>query len=148
MSFRRPLVAAPPSSHAPARPRPRARDPPVAAPAADGPTGEAPVAWIGVALVTAFAAAISAVAADARWLAALGHAITARGGIPDGVPFAGAPTHGWHNVPVLAELIFGGLDSLAGARGLQVAQVAAVAIACCLVARRRAQARRRRSLDR
>ena len=88
-----------------------------------------------MALVTAFAAVISAVAADARWLAALGHEITARGGIPDGVPFASAPTQGWHNVPVLAELIFGGLDSLAGARGLQVAQVAAVAIACCLVAR-------------
>ena len=31
--------------------------------------------------------------------------------------------------------IFGGLDSLAGARGLQVAQVAAVAIACGLIAR-------------
>lgn len=96
-------------------------------------------------LVTAFAATISAVAADARWLAAMGHAITARAGIPDGVPFAGAPTHGWHNVPVLAELIFGGLDSIGGARGLQVAQVAAVAIACCLVA---ADARRRGAGDR
>jgi hypothetical protein len=94
----------------------------------------APVAWIGVALVAAFSAVISAVAADARWLAALGHAITARGGIPDGVPFASAPTHGWPNVPALAEVIFGALDSLGGARGLQVAQVAAVTIACALVA--------------
>jgi hypothetical protein len=102
------------------------------APERAGP--ELPVAWIGVAVVTAFAAVISAVAADARWLAALGHAITARGGIPDGVPFADAPTHGWQNVPALAELIFGGLDSLAGARGLQFAQVACVAIACSLVA--------------
>jgi hypothetical protein len=87
-----------------------------------------------VAFVAAFSAVISAVAADARWLAALGHAITARGGIPDGVPFASAPTHGWPNVPALAEVIFGALDSLGGARGLQVAQVAAVTIACGLVA--------------
>jgi hypothetical protein len=100
--------------------------------AAAGPA--LPVAWIGVAVVTAFAAVISAVAADARWLAALGHAITAGGGIPDGVPFADASTYGWQNVPARADLVFGGLDSLAGARGLQIAQVACVAVACCLVA--------------
>jgi hypothetical protein len=95
---------------------------------------EAPVAWVGVAIVAAFAALISAVAADARWLAALGHAIAGRGGIPDGVPFASASSHGWHNVPVLGELVFGGLDTLGGARGLQVAQVVAVTIAAGLVA--------------
>jgi hypothetical protein len=95
---------------------------------------ELPVAWIGVAVVTAFAAVISAVAADARWLAALGNAIIARGGIPDGVPFADASSHGWQNVPALAELVLGGLDSLAGARGLQIAQVACVGVAGCLVA--------------
>lgn len=139
VSFRHPLVSITAEPHArpgPVRPHGQAAPVPEDTPAPSaGAATPAPVAWIGVALVTAFAAAISAVAADARWLAALGHAITARGGIPDGVPFAGAPTQGWHNVPVLAELIFGGLDSLAGARGLQVAQVACVSIACCLIAR-------------
>ncbi|MEO9173874.1 MAG: hypothetical protein ABI317_00065, partial [Gaiellales bacterium] len=81
-----------------------------------------------------FTALISAVAADARWLVALGHEIVARGGIPQGVPFASASTRGWHNVPVLAELAFNGLYSLAGARGLQLAQVAAVLIACACMA--------------
>jgi hypothetical protein len=139
VSFRRQLLAISAAPHAPVRPATPYGPP---APASDdvagphaGSAGGAPVAWIGVAVVTAFASVISAVAADARWLAAMGHAITARGGIPDGVPFAGAPTHGWHNVPVLAELIFGGLDSLAGARGLQVAQIACVALACGVLAR-------------
>jgi hypothetical protein len=95
---------------------------------------ESPVSWIGVALVTVFVALISAVAADARWLVALGRAIVSQGGIPDGVPFASARTSGWHNVPVLAELIFNGLYSLAGARGLQLAQVLAVLIACTCMA--------------
>jgi hypothetical protein len=137
VSYRRPLVAITAAPSVPARPsapqQPSPARRPVAPPAKRA-APELPVSWLGVALVTAFAAAISAVAADARWLAAMGHAITARGGIPDGVPFATAPTHGWHNVPVLAELIFGGLDSLAGARGLQIAQVACVAVACALVA--------------
>jgi hypothetical protein len=106
---------------------------------------ELSVRWVGVALVTLFTAGISAVAADARWLAALGHTIAATHGIPDGVPFATAPTRGWHNVPVLAELVFAGLDSLAGARGLQVAQALAVAIACTLIA---LDARRRGAGDR
>ena len=139
MSFRRHLV---PITADPRPPRQAPRTLPVPEPVVEGPSAHserapartAPVAWVGVACVAAFSAVISAVAADARWLAALGHAITARGGIPDGVPFASAPTHGWPNVPALAEVIFGALDSLAGARGLQVAQVAAVTIACCLVA--------------
>jgi hypothetical protein len=138
VGYRRPLVAitaaprAPEHPRAPVKPAPRA--PKRAGSASDDVGAELPVAWIGVALVTAFATVISAVAADARWLAALGHAIARSGSIPDGVPFASAPTQHWHNVPALAELIFAGLDSLAGARGLQVAQVACVALACCLVA--------------
>jgi hypothetical protein len=95
---------------------------------------EAPVSWLGVALVGTFTALISAVAADARWLVELGHEIVVRGGIPRSVPFATASSRGWHNVPVLAELVFNGLYSLAGARGLQIAQVAAVLIACACMA--------------
>jgi hypothetical protein len=138
VGYRRPLVAITAEPRAPARPRvPSKRSPGApkrARSASDDVAPELPVAWIGVAIVTAFAAMISAVAADARWLAALGHAIVRSGGIPDGVPSASAPTQHWHNVPALAELLFGGLDTFAGARGLQIAQVACVALGCALVA--------------
>src|SRR5256886_10379650 len=80
-------------------------------------------AWFGpLELAVALGAALSAVAgtigADARWLPALGRIILDRGKIPDGVPYASAPSAGWHNVPVLAELILRGLTSAAGDRGL------------------------------
>ena len=65
-------------------------------------------------VVTGIAALAGIVGADARWLAALGHVITRSGAIPTGVPFAAAPTAHWHNAVVLAELIFGWLES--GAR--------------------------------
>jgi hypothetical protein len=89
-------------------------------------------------LVVALGAAVAAVAgtigADARWLAALGRIIVDRGEIPRGVPFASAPSAGWHNVPVLAELILRGLTSAAGDRGLLAAQVVAVAVALAILA--------------
>jgi hypothetical protein len=82
-------------------------------------------------LVVALGAALTAVAgtigADARWLPALGRIILDRGKIPDGVPYASAPSAGWHNVPALAELIMRGLTSAAGDHGLLAAQVVAVA---------------------
>jgi hypothetical protein len=46
-----------------------------------------------------------------------------------------APSKGWHNVPVLAELILHGLTSAAGDRGLLAAQVVAVAAALAVLAR-------------
>lgn len=86
-------------------------------------------------LVLGLSVLLGLVGADARWLAALGHE-TARGGrIPAGIPFAAAPTLHWHNVTVLAELIFGGLEGALGDRGLALAQAAAVAVAFLLVAR-------------
>ena len=72
--------------------------------------------------VVAVAALLGRVGADARWLAALGHAVSARGAVPVGIPFAVASTAHWHNPLVLAELVFGAL----GDRGLMVAQLAAV----------------------
>src|SRR4051812_10622283 len=94
--------------------------------------------------VTAFAALLSVQAADGPWLAELGRAIADRGGIPDGTPSATAVTDGWPNVPVLGELIFALLASF-GSRGVQVAQVAAVAGTLALLVRdaRRAGARER-----
>jgi hypothetical protein len=89
-------------------------------------------------LVAAFGAILAALAgtigADARWLSALGEIIVRRGSIPDGIPWASAPSRGWHNVPVLAELIFRGLTSAAGSRGLLAAQIVAVGSAFAILA--------------
>jgi hypothetical protein len=73
-------------------------------------------------------------AADSRWLAALGSYIAHRGSIPGFVPYASAPSHGWHDVPVLGELVFHGLVAMGGDRGLLVAQVAAATVAVALLA--------------
>ncbi len=86
-------------------------------------------------VVTGIAALAGIVGADARWLAALGHVITRSGAIPTGVPFAAAPTAHWHNAVVLAELIFGWLESALGDRGLMLAQVVAVAAAVIVLMR-------------
>src|SRR3954470_15804846 len=67
-----------------------------------------------VALACAFVAVVGTVGADARWLPALGRAIVDDGGIPTGVPFASAPSGGWPNVPVLAELLLHGLTAAIG----------------------------------
>jgi hypothetical protein len=88
-----------------------------------------------VALGAALAAVAGTIGADARWLPALGRIILERGQIPDGIPYATAPSAGWHNVPVLAELILRGLSSAAGDRGLLLAQVVAVAAALAILAR-------------
>jgi hypothetical protein len=88
-----------------------------------------------IAAVLALAALLARVGSDAQWLAALGHVIVHRGTIPAGIPFAAAPTGHWPNALVLAELIFAGLESLLGDRGLMVAQLLAVAAALALLAR-------------
>ena len=87
-----------------------------------------------VAVGAAFAAIVGTIGADARWLPALGRIIVDRGEIPDGVPYASAPSAGWHNVPVLAELILRGMTSVASDRGLLLAQVAAVTAALAMLA--------------
>ena len=89
---------------------------------------------LAVALGAALAAVVGTIGADSRWLAALGRIIVDRGGIPDGVPYASARSAGWHNVPVLAELVLHGLTSVAGDRGLLLAQVVAVAAALAVLA--------------
>jgi hypothetical protein len=89
---------------------------------------------LAVALGAALTAVVGTIGADSRWLAALGRIIVDRGGIPDGVPYASAPSAGWHNVPVLAELVLRGLTSVAGDRGLLLAQVVAVAVALAVLA--------------
>jgi hypothetical protein len=88
-----------------------------------------------VAVVVALAALLARVGADAQWLAALGHSIVAHGTIPKGVPFAAAPTSHWPNVLVLAELIFDGIETALGDRGLMLAQLLAVVVAMWVLAR-------------
>jgi hypothetical protein len=89
---------------------------------------------LAVALGAALAAVAGTIGADARWLAALGRIIVDRGDVPDGIPYASAPSAGWHNVPVLAELILHGVTSAAGDRGMLVAQVVAVTAAFAILA--------------
>src|SRR3954452_23968354 len=89
---------------------------------------------LAVALGAALPAVAGTIGADARWLPALGRIIINRGEIPDGIPYASAPSAGWHNVPVLAELILRGVTSWGGDRGLLLAQVGAVAGALAILA--------------
>lgn len=72
-------------------------------------------------LVTTFAGWQATVGADAFWVVALGRHILDTASIPDGIPFAAAATSGWHNVPVLAELVFA-VATLPGDRALVVLQ--------------------------
>jgi hypothetical protein len=89
---------------------------------------------LAVGLGAALAAVVGTIGADSRWLAALGRIIVRRGSIPDEIPWASASSEGWHNVPVLGELIFRGLVVAAGDRGLLAAQVVAVGAALAILA--------------
>jgi hypothetical protein len=92
---------------------------------------------LGVFLWGAGAVALAAsVGADARWLAALGATIVHTGRIPERIPFASAPAQTWHDVPVLAELVFYGLTRV-GDRGLVAAQALAVGLTFLLSTGRR-----------
>ncbi|HEY7207144.1 MAG TPA: hypothetical protein VH416_02795 [Gaiellaceae bacterium] len=75
---------------------------------------------------------VGTVGADARWLAVLGRDIVHSGRIPDGVPFATAPSSGWHNVPVLAEILFGWFAH-GGDRGFIAAQAVAVGLTLAIL---------------
>jgi hypothetical protein len=84
--------------------------------------------------VSALCALLATVGADADWLAALGRQIARTWSVPGGVPFASVTSAGWHNVPVLGELIFHALQSGLGARGLVIAQLVAVVVCLWLTA--------------
>src|SRR2546429_2376429 len=88
-----------------------------------------------ISLGGALAAVAGTIGPDARWLSALGRSIVRLGGVPQGVPFATAPSAGWHNVPVLAELVFRGLQASFGDRGLLAAQIVATVVAMVVTAR-------------
>jgi hypothetical protein len=92
------------------------------------------VTWFAVAFGAGCCALLTTIGADARWLAALGREIVDRGSIPSGVPYAAAPSVDWVNVPVLGELIFHGLQTLGGDRGLLLAQLVAGTAALAFLA--------------
>jgi hypothetical protein len=95
-----------------------------------------------VLLVAGLLGLVMTVGADARWLAALG-GIVVRDGIPHGIPYASAPSGGWPNTLVLAELVFHYLIQAMGDRGLIVANLVAVLAALSVLSldARRAGAR-------
>src|SRR5262249_52258285 len=83
--------------------------------------------WL-VAAVAAFVASLGVIGADALWLLPLGDQI-AHGHLPGLVPYAVAPTGGWHNVPAGAELVFwSAYHSFDGLTGLVHLQAAGAAI--------------------
>lgn len=85
-------------------------------------------AWTALALVLAlaFLAQYVRIGGDWDWLVAMGDHIRRTGEVPDHVPFAEAPTDGWHNVPVLGEVVASFLHQ-AGPRVPVIAHLAAVA---------------------
>ncbi|MBD0328524.1 MAG: hypothetical protein ICV64_00240 [Thermoleophilia bacterium] len=84
--------------------------------------------------VVAAASLVGTLGADSRWVAALGRAIVDDGGIPDGVPYATAPSAGWPNVLGLAQVIFWAFEAGLGDRGLLLIHLAAVAFGLSLLA--------------
>jgi hypothetical protein len=105
--------------------------------------GSSTVGWSMLAGSTlpaiAFAALLTGVAGtigpDSLWLSALGRSVLRLGALPNGIPYASAPSSGWHDVPALAELVFRGLQWSLGDRGLLAAQVVAAVLAVLLIAR-------------
>lgn len=90
--------------------------------------------WLAAAFACAACALAAQIGADARWLAAIGAAIVRAGAVPHAIPYAAAPAVAWHDAPALGQLVFHGLQSLFGDRGLVLAQVAAAGIALVLLA--------------
>jgi len=99
--------------------------------------GPAGTGWVltalAVSLVLGFGAVFPRAGADCYWVAALGAEILRTGRVPDGIPFAAAPTAGWANVPVAAEVLFAWLAK-AGPGGLVGAQLLADAAALLVLA--------------
>ena len=83
--------------------------------------------------ISLFVSLFLVMGADLLWLVPLGRHVWETGQVPDGVPFAAAPTDGWPNVLVLAEVVVAGLHA-AGPASLAATQVFAGTAALTLVA--------------
>jgi len=82
--------------------------------------------FVAVAVGGGLAAFAATIGSDSRWAVVLGQSIARHASVPNGVPFATAPSAGWSNVPVLSELTFGGAYWALQDRGLEILQVGAV----------------------
>ena len=91
--------------------------------------------WTGLAGVVSVSllAFFVSIGGDWDWLVALGDHVRRTASVPDDVPFAVADTSGWHNVPVLAEVLASLLHAT-GARAAVFAHLAAVAVALGVLA--------------
>jgi hypothetical protein len=98
------------------------------------PTQRSSWALTGLAVVSvcAFMALYVTVGADCYWVVAMGRHVAAHG-VPDGIPFAEAPTEGWPNALVLAQLALAGVHE-GGQAALPLAQILVDAVALCLLA--------------
>ena len=99
-------------------------------------TGLASWRWTiaSMVLVAAFFAAFVRVGGDWDWLVALGDDIRAAMQVPDGVPFAASDTAGWHNVPVLAQLLASVVHDL-GEQATVLVHVVVVVVTMFVLAR-------------
>lgn len=78
-------------------------------------------------------ALLTLVGSDLLWLVAIGDEVRASGAVPDGVPFATAPSHGWPPVVLAAEVVLSVIHEL-GLGGLLAWQFVTVMAALVLVA--------------
>ena len=86
---------------------------------------------------------LTVIGADLLWLVALGDDVRASRALPDGVPFAAAPSQGWPPVLVVAEVAISVIHEL-GLAGLLIWHFLAVVTALVVVA---VDARRRGATD-
>ena len=104
----------------------------------DTPLVRGSASWWAVGAVVGLAAVLAStglIGADALWLISLGREV-ADWHLPGSIPWATAPTSGWHDVPALGQLMFYAADrALGGYRGLLVAQALAAAIGFGALAR-------------
>lgn len=97
------------------------------------PLRSAPLTVLAIGALTLLLSTTVVLSSDSLWLAVLGDHILRTGSIPDGLPFAAAPTAGWTNVPVLAELVVA-LTHRAGDLGLAILQLVADLLAWSVLA--------------
>lgn len=85
-----------------------------------------------VVVCTWLLAGVARVGSDWDWVVAMGDVVRRTGSVPDHVPFATAPSEGWHNVPVLGQVVASVLHET-GAPGVVLAHLSLVVLAWMLL---------------
>lgn len=81
----------------------------------------------------ALLAGFARIGGDWDWMIAMGDYVRAEGTVPDSVPFAEADTSGWHNVPLLAQLVTSIINDVGG-RSAVFFHLGAVALTLSILA--------------